>query len=216
MPYTPPTFADPLPSLDYRVAAQEAVEHVRAGLVAGSLGPLERGGLAPQSIVLRGEQGFAWRGVSGCGEARTPQPTFSCASWEWQPLSGYTLRLPVERAGVLDVSWQLWAEVGPDDAPSPGKPAEEDRYLRVALSVAGDRKVYTTGDHPNAGEGWALSPPPKGASVPYEISGGTWVGGSWRQSVGVGTLSIALVSKATVDRALVPHGTLIATVTYGI
>jgi hypothetical protein len=140
-------------------------------------------------------------------------------SWEWQPVPGYTVRLPLERAGVVEVAWQLRLEVGPDTSDSRSKPASDDREARVGLSLGGTRYNETVGSQAQNVIGFHGGTP-AGADQPYEIVGGGWVGGTYRAAVvisggGGGTLSLSIVMKSQVDRVLIPEGTMLASITYG-
>jgi hypothetical protein len=135
-------------------------------------------------------------------------------------VAGYTIRLPLERAGVVEVEWQLRVEVGPDDAPSRAKPTMVDREVRLGFALGGTRYAETTGSNPQNVLGFAAGANPDGAEQPYEVVGGGWVGGTYRAAVvisggGGGTLSLALMLKSQVDRVHIPEGTLLATIVYG-
>lgn len=214
MPYTPPTFASPLNASAYQAATSDVVDYLRTGIAFP--GQVARSDLAPQDVTLKGAWGHAWRGVSGCGEYRTAPATLHAHVWEYEPIAGYTVRLQTDRSGVLEVHWQIYCEVGPDVTLTNSKPSTtSDRELRVALSVNGSRIPTTTGDVGQHVYGWAAAGDPDGAERPYEISGGGWIGGTYRLAVGVGVHNVALVAKSQVDRVLVSSGTVLATVIYG-
>lgn len=213
MPFTPPTFTSPLSAPAYNQAVEDAVDYVRSGMAYP--GSVTRPDLAPQAITLKNAWGHAWRGVSGCGEYRTAPATFHAHTWEYEPIAGYTVRLQTDRSGVLEVHWQLYCEVGPDNTPTNTKPAISLREFRVALAVGGTRQATTTGDVSQNLYGWAAAGAPDGAERTYEISGGGWVGGTYRVAVGTGVIKVSLVAKSHVDRVLITSGTLLANVVYG-